>query len=191
MTSVVMTFELTQAYQIPVPPRGANQLRVVISKRYQPGPVYDAMLQPDPIPLPSAAMRAPLGWTARDVMNTGMSFLSPDTSIDAAWAVMNADARQTQMVGTPDHLRGLLTVEQLTSVRLAGRGHETVESALDDTFRHVHPDHSLEVVLSRFTEGPGLLPVVSRAAVQHVEGVIGPDEITRLLEQRRAYRASQ
>ena len=35
---------------------------------------------------------------------------------------------------------------------------------------HVHPDHSIEVVVERFGHADGLLPVVSRADVRRVLG---------------------
>jgi CIC family chloride channel protein len=184
MTSVFMIFEITQDYQILVPLMVANLLSFAISKRYQPVPVYDALLQQDHIHLPSAAARESTGWTARDVMNTDVQYLSPDLSVDDAWSVMSGEAREAQLVGAPGYLRGLLAFEQLSTARQEGRGHQTVGSILDDTFPHVHLDHSLDIVLSRFTESPGLLPVVDRAKVERVEGVIGRSEITRLVERR-------
>jgi hypothetical protein len=42
---------------------------------------------------------------------------------------------------------------------------------------HVHPDHPLDVVLERFAASGGLLPVVSRAAAQCVEGAISLDDL--------------
>jgi CIC family chloride channel protein len=54
MTSVFMIFEITQDYQILVPLMVANVLSFVISQRYQPVPVYHALLQQDGIHLPPA-----------------------------------------------------------------------------------------------------------------------------------------
>jgi hypothetical protein len=50
-----MIFEITQDYQIPVPLMVANLLSFVISKRYQPVPVYHALLHQDGVHLPSPA----------------------------------------------------------------------------------------------------------------------------------------
>jgi hypothetical protein len=61
---------------------------------------------------------------------------------------------------------------------------------LPDTFAHVHPDHPLDLVLERFAETAGLLPVVSRASVHRVEGVITIDDITRFAWRRRGRRES-
>jgi CIC family chloride channel protein len=52
MTSVFMIFEITQDYQILVPLMVANWLSFAISRRYQPVPVYRALLQQDQVQLP-------------------------------------------------------------------------------------------------------------------------------------------
>jgi CIC family chloride channel protein len=62
MTSVFMIFEITQDYQILVPLMVANLLSFVISRRYQPTPVYHALLEQDGVclrPTPTPLMAAP------------------------------------------------------------------------------------------------------------------------------------
>ena len=54
---------------------------------------------------------------------------------------------------------------------------------LTRNFAHVHPDHSLELVLERLSRNPGLLPVVSRSEVHHVEGTITPQGIVEFLQK--------
>ena len=51
MTSVFMIFEITQDYQILVPLMVANFLSLAISRRYQPEPIYEALLRQDGIVL--------------------------------------------------------------------------------------------------------------------------------------------
>jgi CIC family chloride channel protein len=124
MTSVFMIFEITQDYQILVPLMVANMLSFFISKRYQPLPVYEALLMQDNIHLGHQAPRrnAP-GRTARDVMSPAASQAAIPPAV------------------------------------------------------HVHPDHSIDVVLERLSEAGGTLPVVSRANARHVEGVITLESI--------------
>jgi CIC family chloride channel protein len=55
MTSVFMIFEITQDYQILVPLMVANMLSFYISRRYQPVPVYHALLEQDGVILPGRA----------------------------------------------------------------------------------------------------------------------------------------
>jgi CIC family chloride channel protein len=190
MTSVFMIFEITQDYQIIVPLMVANLLSFVISRRYQPVPVYEALLHQDQIHLPSSARRERAGWTASAVMNTRPTFFPADMTIDSAWGAARTDARPAYLVGTPERLRGVITLEQLATARDAGRASETVGSAMDATFPHVHPDHPLDIVLDRFAESAGLLPVVSRAAAQRVEGVITLEDITGVAKRRRVERSS-
>src|SRR6202012_2703637 len=57
MTSVFMIFELTQDYQVLVPLMVANMISYLISQRYQPVPLYHALLAQDDIHLPRAGIR--------------------------------------------------------------------------------------------------------------------------------------
>ena len=59
MTSVFMIFEITQDYQILVPLMVANLLSFVISRRFQPEPIYHALLTQDGIHLPSPLTPSP------------------------------------------------------------------------------------------------------------------------------------
>jgi CIC family chloride channel protein len=185
MTSVFMIFEITQDYQILVPLMVANLLSFTISRRYQPVPIYEALLRQDQIHLPSSALRATAGWTAGDVMIHDVPSLPAHLSVDAALEILRMNGQAGSVVGTLEHMLGVVNVEQLAHVSEGGRGHETVESVLGQTFVHVHPDHPLDVVLERLAESPELLPVVGRAAVRRVEGVITPDSIARIARRPR------
>src|SRR5439155_25583864 len=78
MTSVFMVFEITQDYQIIVPLMVANLLSFVISRHFQPLPVYHALLHQDGVHLPTAGTHAPRrARTARQIMTEDVSFLSP------------------------------------------------------------------------------------------------------------------
>ena len=57
MTSVIMIFELTQDYHILVPLMVANMLSLFVSRRYQPTPIYHALLEQDGIHLPQPTER--------------------------------------------------------------------------------------------------------------------------------------
>ena len=52
MTSVFMIFELTQDYQVFVPLMIANMISFLISRQYQPIPLYRALLQQDHVHIP-------------------------------------------------------------------------------------------------------------------------------------------
>jgi CIC family chloride channel protein len=177
MTSVFMIFEITQDYQILVPLMVANLLSFVISRHYQPVPIYHALLHQDGIHLPSAATHAPASnRTARHVMRTDLPFIAPQTTIEEAWPVARGDERGF-LVGTRERLAGIVTRDQLVEWHRSDKGNVTIGSLVDSEFVHVHPDHALEVVLDRLSESNGLLPVVSRTDVRRVEGLITADSL--------------
>ena len=191
LTSVFMIFEITQDYQIMVPLMVANLLSFTISRRYQPVPVYEALLRQDAIHIPSSALKEPAGWTAGDVMNTHPTFFPAEMSIDTAWNATRPDGLDAYLIGTREHLHGVIALEQLAAAREQGRGDETVGSAVGGSFPHVHPDHPLDVVLNRFAASAGLLPVVSRATARHVVGVIMLDDIRRFAKRPRRSRGPE
>jgi CIC family chloride channel protein len=189
MTSVFMIFEITQDYQILVPLMVANMLSFVISRRYQPVPVYHALLHQDGIHLPSAGLQAPTSSrTARHVMRTDTPFIAPDVSIEDAWQQALERDEPVHLIGTPDHLLGVATREQLEQWRSSEHAREPIGSIVDQDFVHVHPDHPLDVVLDRLSETHGLLPVVSRTDVRQVEGVVTADRLLTIRKSRTANR---
>lgn len=187
MTSVFMIFEITQDYQILVPLMVANLLSFVISRRYQPVPIYHALLHQDGIHLPSAtAHGSSSARTARHVMRTDLSFIAPDTPVDQVWPSVAENGARAHLVGTPDRLAGVVTREQLLQWRRSDKGGAAIGTLLDGDFVHIHPDHSIDIVLDRLSEAPGVLPVVSRADARRVEGIVTPESIVPVGARREA-----
>lgn len=185
MTSVFMIFEITQDYQILVPLMVANMLSFAISKRYQRLPVYHALLEQDDVHLPSPAIEArATARTARHVMRTAVPFVPADTSVEAAYLSLLEQDAPAQLVGTRDHLLGWVTRQQLEQWRSAGRSADPLASMLDGEYVHVHPDHPIDVVLDRFAQTGGVLPVVSRTAARRVEGIVTLDSILKVVDRR-------
>src|SRR6185503_19029869 len=101
MTSVFMIFEITQDYQILVPLMVANLLSFMISRRYQPTPVYHALLEQDHVHLPSPGMKTgPRGWTARDIMSDASRFIAAERSVESVWQERDANNEHPWLVGT-------------------------------------------------------------------------------------------
>jgi chloride channel protein, CIC family len=184
MTSVFMIFEITQDYQILVPLMVANMLSFAISKRYQPLPIYHALLQQDGIHLPSAVPHEPVtGWTAGDVMNANATFLPADASIASAWESARTDGWRARLVGDRNQMVGLVTALAVREAVEEGRAEEPVTTLVADEAVHVHSDHSQEIVLQRLAQSNGVLPVVSRDAATRLEGVITMDTIIAAMER--------
>jgi CIC family chloride channel protein len=187
MTSVFMIFEITQDYQILVPLMVANMLSFVISRHYQPVPVYHALLRQDGVHLPSPATSAQASVrTAGQVMSTDVRFLPPDMSVAHAWRGVQERDDAAYLVGTRDRLLGTLTRDQLEDLQATERASDPISSVVDEAFVHAHPDHPIDVVLDRLSESGGVLPVVSRTQARRVEGVITHDSLLN----RRSGRAS-
>jgi len=183
MTSVFMIFELTQDYQILVPLMVANLLSFLISRHFQPKAVYHALLEQDGVHLPGAASRVTLGTLrARDIMAREPLFLPEEGSIGEAWRIVEKDSSSSYLVGSREKLAGLVRRRDLEESVLSGREDVPVSSLVVPDPAHVHPDHSLELVLERFRGSPGLLPVLSRGEVRRVEGVITLEAIVRFVK---------
>lgn len=175
-----MIFEITQDYQILVPLMVANMLSFAIARRYQRTPIYHALLEQDHVHLPSASSKgSSRSWTAMSVMESADPIAALDTTVQDALAAVEAIGRDAVLVGTPEHIAGLVSVSALRDAAREGHAHDPIGGLARGEFPHVHPDHALDVVFERFAESPGLLPVVSRANIRQVEGVITLADIRR------------
>jgi CIC family chloride channel protein len=187
MTSVFMIFEITQDYQILVPLMVANLLSFLISRRFQPTPVYHALLQQDHVHLPSAATRiAPTSWTAADVMGSEVSLVPPNTSVQRLWETSRSDGTPAFLVGTPERLVGMVNAQQVAAAIESGRLSDPIASLLDPELVHAHLDHPSETVLERLARSSGVLPIVSRDDAQRVLGVVTFPHIVQFMRKRPA-----
>jgi CIC family chloride channel protein len=185
MTSVFMIFEVTQDYQIIVPLMVANLLAFMISRRYQPLPIYHALLQQDHVHLPSGEGRRPAStMTAADVMDPAGPNVNADQSIAAALTTVRAEETEAGLVGTADGVIGIVTADLLRSAVDAGRGAEPVGALAEGLDVHAHPDHGLDVVFERLVQSRGALPIVDREHVKRVAGVVTLAGLVRHLGAR-------
>jgi chloride channel protein, CIC family len=182
MTSVFMIFELTQDYQILVPLMIANMISFAISKRFQPVPLYHALLHQDHVYLPDARTRMPAIWRARDIMVPNTIFIAPDKSVaDASKIAAGTDAKSF-LVGSNGLFSGLVRRDEIEEAVRLGKSAAPLRSILIQDYPHVYPDQPLEVVIERLGKSPGLLPVVSRGELNHVQGVITPQRLIQFLQ---------
>jgi chloride channel protein, CIC family len=180
MTSVFMIFEITQDYQILVPLMVANLLSFMISRRYQPVPVYHALLRQDDVHLPIAgAQTARAAKTAGHLMETHILFMPADLSLAEARRWSEQHEAPVYLVGSRDHLIGTIDQQQLEDASITHRADDTISTIVKDSIVHAHADHPVDIVLDRLAESGGVLPVVSRADVRRVEGVITPASLMK------------
>jgi CBS domain-containing protein len=80
---------------------------------------------------------------------------------------------------------GMISKWELESAIAQGGSRKTLSELLhsragspDGSFPHVHPDHGVEVALERMgSTGLNVLPVVSRASVRSLLGIVTLDDI--------------
>src|SRR5258705_10216993 len=109
MTSVFMIFEITQDYQILVPLMVANLLSFVISRRYQPTPVYHALLHQDGVHLPSPETKlARVALTAFELMERDVPILGVDRSVEEAWGLAAKTHARAWPLARPHALAGIV-----------------------------------------------------------------------------------
>jgi CIC family chloride channel protein len=191
MTSVFMIFEITQDYQILVPLMVANLLSFLISRRFQPTPVYHALLQQDHVHLPSPVARAAsASWTAADVMGSELNLVPPDTPVRSLWKTSREGGVPAFLVGVPERLAGIVHAQQLEAAMEAGRVSDPIDSLLEPDTVHAHPDHPSETVLERLALAGGVLPIVSRDDAQRVVGVVTFAHVRRFMRSRSPGKAT-
>jgi CIC family chloride channel protein len=136
MTSAFMIFEITQDDQILVPLMVANMLSFMISSRYQPVPVYHAVLQQDGVHLPSpgSSPTGP-GRTVRHVMRTDVPLFSPHLTVEQASLLSTQRNSASLLVGTRDHLQGVVTFQQREQWRASGKGAQPIGDMIRGSFR--------------------------------------------------------
>jgi len=79
---------------------------------------------------------------------------------------------------------------QLEDSRASGRAADPIASIVDPSFAHAHTDHPMGVVLERFAQSEGILPVVSRTDTHRVEGVVTAASILKFAEHQSHRRES-
>lgn len=187
MTSVFMIFELTQDYQILVPLMVANLLSFMISKHYQPKPIYHALLEQDRIFLPGPESRLRAGSArVKDVMTRDILLLRPEMSIANVWDQVREDGNRPLFVGSTDSPVGFLRRSEIDKAIKAGRGGEPISSLqMKMNGLHVYPDQPLDLALERLAQTSGVMPVLSRQGHQ-VIGAVTKETLMRFVDQNSA-----
>ncbi len=176
MTSVLMIFEMTQDYAVIVPLMIANMVSLFIASRLQHEPIYEALAVQDGVHLPTAETRQRYG--QRQVMTvmqpaSGNESLPAEITVQEAAERARSSAIQTWLVTDRRGVIGVINQSWLEHelVEAPDKKLEERVDALD--FSHVHSDHGLDLALERMgTHQLDFLPVVSRANVHQLEGIV-------------------
>jgi len=174
MTSVLMIFEMTQDYAVIVPLMIANLVSLFIASRLQHEPIYEALAVQDGIHLPSAKTRQYSGQRqVKKVMKAASQLLPAEITVREALERVRASKFRTWLVTDPRGVIGVIDISRLERELANSSDKQLGELAGSVAFPHVHPDHGLDLALERMgTNKIDLLPVVNRADVHKLEGVV-------------------
>ncbi|HUI40419.1 MAG TPA: chloride channel protein [Terriglobia bacterium] len=180
MTSVVMIFETTRDYAIIVPLMISNLVSFFISSRLQPQPIYEALALQDGIHLPSAGTVHPhIQREVTKVMRAATEVLPAEITVQEALERARGSEFHAWPLTDERGVVGVVSLAQLESAAAAGGGANRLSEFIDTRrFPHVHSDQPLHLALERMGAAKlDLLPVVSRANIQHLEGVVVRSDI--------------
>jgi len=178
MTSVFMVLEVSGHYSIILPVMISNTIAYLISRRYQPTPIFDLLARQEGLGLPSMEeMREELPLLVEDAMRP-----RPRSSLD--WE----DTIGTALGKTEESPEGYFLVRQqsgdwrgvgkefLRRQASEGNGHLPLRGIVSGPdLPSLHPDQPLDAAL-RVIGGWPLLPVVHRAN-QKLVGIISLSDI--------------
>lgn len=180
MTSVVMIFETTRDYSIIVPLMISNLVSFFISSRLQREPIYEVLAHQDGIHLPGAESRSVEGQRrVIRAMRPATEILGADMTVQGAMEKVHTSAFHSWPVSDKSGLIGMVTMTTLQKALADSGASRTLQELIDPHgFPHLHVDHPLSVALERMgTTRFDVLPVVSRADVHKLEGLITLQEV--------------
>ncbi len=173
LTSVIMIFEMTRDYSIIVPLMIANLISFLVSMRLQREPIYEALAHQEGVNLPAGESRDHLKrLQAGHFMQSEERAFPPDLDLPVAVERMKAARVNAWPVAQDNVLIGLAHLKKIDGAE--GKG-KRVREALSDPSQlpFIYPDQSLSLALEKMGEaGVDALPVVSRADVRRIQGVL-------------------
>ena len=173
MTSVLMIFEMTQDYAVIVPLMIANMISLFIASRLQEEPIYEALAVQDGIHLPSADARQRGHRQVAIVMRSAGDSLHGEMTVREALEQVRLSDVQSWLVTDERGVIGVVNRFKLDQESSDG-GNKHLSDLVDPVvFPHVHADQGLDLALERMgTNQVEILPVVNRANVHKVEGIV-------------------
>jgi CIC family chloride channel protein len=175
MTSVLMIFEMTRDYSVIVPLMIANLASLFISRKLQKQPIYEALAHQDGIHLPSLKTREETGQrTVQQVMRNTTDIIEAQTTVGEARQRMLPSQSRTWLVADEGNIIGVLSRPTVENAFRDGKSEKKLIDLIDTLdFPHVHADHPLHLALERMSaQHLDLLPVVNRADIHKLEGVV-------------------
>jgi chloride channel protein, CIC family len=182
MTSVVMIFETTRDYAVIVPLMISNLVSYFVSSRLQPQPIYEELAYQDGIHLPTAESRiSSLNRRVAQAMRPANELLGAEITAQEALEKVRVSALRAWPVMDGRGLAGILTLTALQKATADGLATSKLADLIEKReFPHLHSDQTLTVALERMgAAGVDALPVVSRADVHKLEGIVALPDVLK------------
>jgi CIC family chloride channel protein len=185
MTSVFMVLEVSGNYSIILPVMISNTIAYLISRQYQRTPLFDLLSKQDGVDLPSMEeRREEHALLVEDAMQPYQDpILSIHDSVAEALSRLEGAGGEFFLVEDGQGKWHEITKNMLREAAIAWDSDVAVGSILrGPPLPHVHPDHALDVALSRLGDAP-FLPVVHRADLTKLEGIVSLKDILNAYRQ--------
>ena len=180
MTSVVMIFEITRDYAVIVPLMVSNLVSFFISAKLQRKPIYEELANQDGIHLPTAeARKQETQRVVNQIVREATETLNGESTVQEALEKAEHGQFRSWPVCDGRGVIGVVSLERLRQAASEGSADKRIiEMVGAEDFPHVHIDHPLHVALERMGASQlDVLPVVSRANVHQLRGVVTLNDI--------------
>jgi chloride channel protein, CIC family len=180
---VVMIFETTRDYAVIVPLMISNLVSFFVSSRFQRQPIYEVLAYQDGIHLPTVESRLTGGQRrVFQAMRPATEILTASMTVQEALEKARASALQALPVSNERGVAGIVKLAALEKAAADGDSHKKLLDLIEgEEFPHLHADQSIAVALERMgAEGLNALPVVSRADVHKLEGIVALQDVMKL-----------
>jgi chloride channel protein, CIC family len=181
MTSVFMVLEVSGNYSIIVPVIIANTIAYLISRGLQPVPIFDLLSRQDGIDLPSMEEEREMTLVRVEdaMLPPPATVLSDDLTVDEAVRRAEHAASDVLLVRRSPSGWSQVRKDDLRKLASEGKSELSLMSAMSaKRAPSLHPDQPLDTALHYIYDFP-LLPVVHRADMHRLEGVLTMADILR------------
>jgi CIC family chloride channel protein len=161
----------------------SNLISFFISSRFQREPIYEVLAHQDGIHLPTAESRMAEGQRqVYQAMHAATEALEANAPIQEALQKVASSQLHAWPVCDEHGVIAMVSLSQLQKALTEGITDKSLREILKPgDFPHVHTDHSLNMALDRMGSGQiDVLPVVSRADVNKLEGIVTLQDVLRL-----------
>jgi CIC family chloride channel protein len=181
MTSVFMVLEVSGNYSIILPVIVSNTIAYLISRTFQPVPIFDLLTRQDGLDLPSMEeeREAEVLRIENAMRPAPPPVLRSDQTVEEAARAVESSPERAFLVQLPPSGWSAVDRDELARAVSLGKGELSLSALL--TLRpmpHLHPDHPLDTALRYLQEWP-LLAVVHRANFGQLLGVVTMDDVLR------------